>query len=1099
MKDVEILARYGPHPILPALPVLMLFSAVSLVAQTTLGTIRGLVTDPTGATVAGVSVMVRNRDTNIENRTTTNETGLYEVSNLIPGRYAVTGERAGFKTVVVSNILLETSATVRADLRLEVGELTTSVNVEASAPLISTESAELAAIRSNEVMVRLPLNSRGQFNGFYYDMLVLTPGATRGQGSNFSLAGARGFQWHTTVDGTSQRSPLFANSIGPAQSSMEMTSELRIQLANDKAESALPGGFYATSRSGANTIHGNAFYFHSNSRLAARNTFSTSVPFQVQNDYGGSIGGPAIKNRTFYFVTYERFPLRNERIFNSNVPTMAFRGGDFSSLLPRTVIRDPLSSEAFANNVIPAARLSQTALKIQQHFYPFPNFGAADNFQSNWRGTGAGSQYKTQIEGRADHKLSAANSLFVRWSWNRTGANVYDYNLVTMPRRDQDRRTTTVTVSDTHILRPSLLNEFRFGIMRTKNPAFNPLDGPALIQEFGLQGITWNSELAKGAPDFTFNNFEEIGASDIYQDPSERIHQVNDSVTWTRGAHTVKTGMELHWNRATNFPGGTSFPVRQFGAFSFSGAFSGFDYADFLLGLPQDASRANAAPLYNNVNTDFSFFVQDDWKITRKLTLNLGLRYDYNPPYHEKDGNFFNFDAASGRLVVPNEQSLQRVNPLFPKNLVPIVTASQAGLPEGLFFSDRNNFVPRFGFAYRPFPQGRTVLRGGYGIYIDDITSSLWGLGTGGPYISQESFTNTITGGAPLFQFPRAFPAGFGAIGAQSFSAINPHFVNPRIQQWNLTLEQEIWNMGIRVSYIGTNSRKLAWSQNINQPFPSTRPFSNDLRRFPALRNVLLRDNGALHNYHSLHLVAERKMKSGLYYQLGWTWAKNLTDAQSDSEGGSQPENAYDRAREYSNVDYTPRHRVAGTLLYDLPFGPGRPWLSNLHGVPKWLVGGWTVSSILVAQTGQFFSASFNGFDVSNTNTVGGRPDRLADGNLPSSQRSIFRWFDAAAFRVPGDLDGDGRPDVNVGRFGTSAPNVLLGPGTLDLAAGLHKEFRITDKFHAILQGTFRNALNHPNYGTPFTNIRAGNVTTIRTLNGQAGPRSGQVAMRIEF
>jgi hypothetical protein len=568
---------------------------------------------------------------------------------------------------------------------------------------------------------------------------------------------------------------------------------------------------------------------------------------------------------------------------------------------------------------------------------------------------------------------------------------------------------------------------------------------------------------------------------------------VVDNLTWTRGTHTIKTGVDLRFNRATNYPGGTSFPVQQFGTFGFTGAFSGFDYADFLLGLPQSASRASAAPLYNNLSTDFALFVQDDWKITRKLTLNLGVRYEFNPPYHEKDGNFFNFDVATGRVVVPTEDSKKRVNPLFPQNLVPIVTAAQAGLPESLYFTDRNNIVPRFGFAYRPFEHGRTVLRGGYGVYIDDLTSSLWGLGNGGPYISSESFTNSITNGVPLFQFPRAFPAGFGAIGAQSFNPIDPNFLNPYIQQYSLTLEQEFLDMGIRISYIGTNSRKLAYVRNINQPPPGSTPFNNNLRRFPALRDILLRENGGIHNYNSLHVVGERKMKSGVYYQLGWTWASNLTDSQSDSEGGSRSEDAYDRRREYSNVDYTPRHRVTGTLLWELPFGSG------LTGAPKWILGGWTLSSILVVQSGQFFSPSFTGFDVSNTNTVGGRPDRIADGNLPSSARTITRWFDASAFRVPGDLTSDGRPDVSAGRFGNSAPNILVGPGVFELSGGLHKEFRFKEKYRAILQGTFRNVINHPIYGNPNSSISATNVGTITGLNGLYGPRSGQVALRIEF
>ena len=258
--------------------ILLMAAASTVLSQTTLGSILGTATDSSGAAVPGVAVTVRNMRTGIQNRTLTRENGLYEVTHLIPGLYAVSAEQVGFKTVKVTDVLLETSAAARVDLPLEVGDVTTSVNVEAAATAINTESADVAAVRSNDVMVKLPLNTR---NGFYFNMLVLTPGAIRGQGSNVSLGGARGFQWHTTVDGTSTRSPLFANAVGPAESGMEMTAELRVQLANDKAESALPGGYYATSKSGTNEYHGNLFYYHSNSRLTARNTFSSSVPFQV--------------------------------------------------------------------------------------------------------------------------------------------------------------------------------------------------------------------------------------------------------------------------------------------------------------------------------------------------------------------------------------------------------------------------------------------------------------------------------------------------------------------------------------------------------------------------------------------------------------------------------------------------------------------------------------------------------------------------------------------------------------------------------------------------------------------------------------------------
>ena len=1093
--------RYFPR-IARSAAVCILLASASLQGQTTLGTIRGLASDSTGAVVPDLRVVIRNMETNISRQTFTEETGNYEVTPLIPGRYEVTGEKPGFKKVVISSILLETSSTVRADLRMEVGDVTTSVNVEAAAPAINTESAEVASLRSNQVIETMPINGRGQWDGYLRELAKLIPGCVETGGSESCAGGRGGGQWSIGADGTSQRSVLFGTDIGQTGLGMDMTGEVRIQLANDKAEAMLPAGAYASSKSGTNEYHGSLFWYHSNSRLAARNTFSLSVPFQVRNNYGGSFGGPIRRNRTFFFSTYERFPLRNERIFNPNVPTEAFRSGDFSSLLPQTVIRDPLSGSPFPRNVIPADRLSQSSLRIQERFYPSPNFGPPDSWQTNWRGTLPSSQFKTLIENRFDHKISDANSLFFRISWNRAGVNAWDSNLPTIPIRWQDRRATTMTLSDTHVFSPSLINEFRFGIMREHNPTDHPgLDGPTLVKEFGLQGITWNPQLAKGDPVFNFNNFQQAGTTSLFQDVRERIHQVVNNVTWNKRKHVVKAGIDLRWNSGKNFPGGTSFPVLQFGQFSFTGAFSSFDYSDFLLGLPQTASRANAAPLINAISTDMGLFVQDDWKITPKLTLNLGVRYEYNPPYHEQDDNIYNFDTVTGRVIVPSEAALGRVNPLFPSDLAPVVTASQAGVPKSLFYTDLNNFVPRFGFAYRPFTSLRTVIRGGYGIYIDDLTSSLWRNGTGGPFISQETFTNAVSDGAPRFQFPNAFPAGFGAIGAQSFNAIDPHLVNPYIQQWNLTLEQEFLDMGIRVSYIGTYSRQLVWTQNVNQPVAGLRSFSDSLRRFPALRDILLRQNGGIQNYNSLHVVAERKTQKGLYYQVGWTWAGNLTDDPSDGEGGAQAQDAYTRSMEYGNVAYSPRQRLAATLQYELPVGRGKA-LSGLNRALDLLIGGWTMSSVLVAQTGQFFNPVFSGFDVSNTNLTGNqRPDRAGNGNLPVSQRTVNRWFDSAAFIVPGDVTGDGRPDQNVGRFGNSGRGILEGPGFLNLDAGLYKSFWITERIRARLEGTFTNSLNHPNYGLPNTNIRSTSVGIITSLytSYAGGPRSGQVGLRVEF
>jgi hypothetical protein len=1063
--------------------------------QTILGTILGTATDASGAVVPGVSVTIRNQETGIEQHVATHDNGLYEVKNLIRGTYSVTAEQPGFKRFAVSGVLLESAATVRVDLRLATGELSSSIDVHASAPVINTESVDLANARGSETLTRLPLNVRGSFNGYFYDMVKLTPGVVAQSSNNFSFGGTRTYQFTTGVDGIITNSVLFGNSTGTAQSGLDFTQEFRVQLANANAESLTPGGFFATTKSGGNSRHGSLFYYYTGSKLKARNTFSSSVPFGLENNFGGSVGGPIIRNRTFYYVGIERFDGRTEAIMAPSVPTLNMRNGDFSALTD-TAIVDPLTGIPFPENKIPTARLSSVALKMQDLFFPLPNTGPADEFQSNWQGVRKNQPFKTQVETRIDHKLSDSNSLYGRISWNRGGTNDWPTELPTIPRLEQQRVTTTLAIGDTHIFSPTLLNEFRFGLMRHHNAYHSPIDGTEVVKKIGLEGLASNVVSPWGMPYMYFDNFTSLASddNDLAGDYLERTYQAGDSLTWIHGGHTLKAGTDIRRNL------GSQYPIESylaFGVYTFAGEYTGFDYADFLLGIPGSAKRVSSAPMYHLMNTNVSFFLQDDWKVNRHLTLNLGVRYDYNPPYHEQDGRIFNFDPANGRIVVPNENSMKYLSAAFPKDLAQIVTASEAGYPGNLMYSDLNNFTPRIGFAYRPFDSDDTVLRGGYGIYTDYITAQLYDASAvAGPFVSNESFNNELVNGTPRFAFPNAFPSGFGAIGSQDFNAVNPHLRNPYIQQWSFTAERAFKGTGLRVSYIGTSNRQAVWAPNLNQPVPSLTAFDSSLTAFPAFNVVRWETNGGNQTYHSLHVVAEHKARNGLYYQFGWIWAKDLTDALAEGKAVGSPQNSYARYMDRTDVAYVPRHSWTGNLVYDLPFGPGRTWLTGLRGPARHILGGWTVSSILTARTGTFFSPSFSAFDVSNTNTVGGRPDRIANGNLDSSQRSIAHWFDNTAFQVPGDTNGDGRPDVAVGRFGNSAPNVLVGPGLFNLNAGLHKHFRILERLDLVLQGTFTNVLNHANYNNPNANIRSALVG--RITSAQAA-RAGQLAARLEF
>lgn len=1070
-------------------------------SQTTFGTITGTVLDPSGLAVPGVKVNVKNEGTNISHETTSDERGNYLVSHLNPGTYTVTASLAGFKRFAKTGIILETAATVRADVPLEVGEVTAEVTVTGGAPLVESETSNIAGVRTGLVMVRMPINVRGSFNGFFYDMLQLTPGAQQGTGSAYSLGGTRGNQTQFTLDGTSTNSAMFGNAIGPAQASMESVRELKIDLANNKAEYNLPGMVTGTSKSGENQLHGSLFYYHSNGAFNARNTFSRTVPFRIEHDTGGSIGGPVYipkaydgRDRSFFFFTYETFPSRSERVSAPNVPTEKFRRGDFSALLPKTVVKNPFTGQPFTNNVIPPELLSSVSVNVQERFYPHANYGDADSYVGNWRGNIRGQGFKHHQDVRIDHRVTNENSVFGRLTYARMGQNVSDTDLPDIGNRQQNRKALAATVADTHIINPQTINEFRFGAVWNTNPYSIPIHGPTIVKELGLEGLSPTLPNVNGMPFFNITGLTAVSTSEPFGYVDERTYTFVDNVSWTRETHNLKGGVEFRRNAGKSYP---SNPNGSFGNFSFSGTYSGFGYADFLLGLPQTSSRLNPAPPAKLLNTDFSFFLQDDWKVSRRLTLNLGIRYDLNPPYHEAEGRLFNFDPVSGNIVVPGEEGLKAVNPLFPSHLIPIVTADSANFPKSLFNTDKNNIAPRFGFAFRPTASATFVIRGGYGFYSDPNTASLYNAGTGGPFISSESFTNSIKDGVPLFKFPRGFPSGFGAIGSQSFSPISVNIKNAYIQQWNFTVEREVLRMGLRASYIGTASHQLVWAQNVNQPPPSTTPFNNNMRKFPNIRNIDYRANGGNSIYHSLHFVAERKFLNGLYYQFGWTFAKSLTDVASESETGSRPENSFNRAAERGRVPYMAKHRVVGQLLYTLPFGPGRPFLAGLSGVARALVAGWTISSALTTQTGTWFSPTFSGYDVSNTNTVGGRPDRIDEGLLPASERTIDRWFDAGAFRVPGDVTGDGKPDVVVGRFGNSGVNILDGPGSFVLNAGIHKEFSISERARVILQFTTTNMPNHVNYGLPSTDISS--PAAVGKIRSAGAARTGQLAARIEF
>jgi len=1071
-----------------------------LTAQTTFGTIRGTVLDPAQAAVPRVEVTVTNEGTNISRQTTTADGGDYEVTHLNPGSYSVTAEAPGFQRLVYQRVLLETGQSLRIDMKMSVGHVTENITVSSEVPLVETDTGTISDVRTGRQMRELPLNMvRGDaFGGGIFKYMSLSPGSFRYEGaSSHSFGGSRSSQNNFVMDGT-QLGDQGGGQVTPAQPSFESVQEMKLIMVNNSAEYPGVASVIVTSKSGTNKFHGSLFHQYSTGSLNARNFFATGKPFRVYNQFGASIGGPVLlpryngRNRTFFFYAFEGNRNHTQTVFNSSVPTAAIRRGNFSqvrdSRAALIVVRDPANNQPFAGNLIPASRVSPVSARIQDRFFQAPNFGPPDQLQQNLRAQVGNAPLWNHFDTRIDHRINDKNSFFGRFSWRNMPTPVPEGELPDTGLRDQMRRIRNMSLVDTHIFSPRVINELRAGFAWHENRFQGPLRGLPIVRELGIRGLTATADIA-GVPNVRINDFSQITQIE-HQRSQDMVYDFIDNLTIVKGRHSLKLGYNFRRQQASR----NSIPITIFGRYDFTGAFTGFSYADFLLGIPQSTFRNTPQGRTYGRNQIHAGYIQDDFKLHSRLTLNLGLRYEWMNPFADKFDRMFNFDPATGNLVVPTRTVIERdVVPIFPAS-IGIVSAQEAGFPRrGLRRGDNNNFGPRVGLAWRPLDHNRTVVRSGFGVYHNNLSSSTFHtLSQGGPFTSNENFVNRIVNGVPLFQFPEPF-LGVGSPGSQNISAVEAGLFNPYTMQWNFTLEQEFLATGFRASYIGTRSVNLLYRRNFNQPPASVTPFNNNRRPYPQYRNVTLVANGGNSMYHALQVEAERKLARGVYYQVGWTWAKQLSHGLDSGEQGAGIQDAYNRRPEWGDDLFLGRHRMVASYIWELPFGPGRKWLNGWRGLAGQLVGGWNLSGITLFQTGQRFTPSFTGRDPSNTDTIGGRPDRIGAGNLPKSERTIDRWFDFNAFVIP---------PLNAGRFGNAGNGILAGPGTVNWDLGLYKNVSLGERRRLEFSFTTTNALNHPNFSTPNADISS--ITQrgrIRSLQSQdeSGARTVMLGTRIEF
>jgi Carboxypeptidase regulatory-like domain len=1071
-----------------------------LLGQGTEGAITGTVTTQDGAVLPNAQVVVTNDGTNISRSVTTNSKGDYVVAGLNPGTYTVKVETPGFAAVLDSDVVLASQQTLRTDVTMKVGSTNSTVTVTAGDSVIETEMPSISSTVSAQTLTNSSSNllstsdSTGDSGLLFYTSLL--PGGSQAGGSfDWSMYGSRGSEAYYNVDGISSNSALYGNMVGPSLPPFGMIQEVEYTAVNNKAELGQLLNVSVITKSGTNAIHGDVFDNYASNVLQARNYFANSVGGLVQNDFGADIGGPIIKNKLFLFASGEFLREAQPISINPSVPTLAMRGGDFSSLLQGPnpiVINNPYTGVPFQDNKIPMGMLNAGALTWQNMFYPLPNFGSPTSYIANFRGTYPQHIYTNRYYLRGDYAFSPHNTIFARVGYIRSSPEVLDSGLPPSLTgyRVQKRHTWQGVLSDSWILTPHMINVAKFGLTHTANDFGGEIEGQPLVDSLGITGLQVAPDDKTGIPSLFLNNFTSPVQLPDSQ-PTEQTVQFVDQVTYERGAHTIKAGAEYRPMQAEQYFNPT------FGTYSFTGSFSNFDYADFLLGLPQTTGYTYPrTPQYSRL-WYLNSFVQDDWKIKRNLTLFLGVRYEYNSPAVDKYNVIASFDPKTGAIVVPNLTiAQQNINPVFPSQ-IPIETAQTAGFPDR---SMRNSFklavYPRFGFAYRPFKDENTVIRGGYGIFNDEISAALFSYLYGGPYGVTVGYTNGLVNGAPLvdFQHPINSAAGGIGAGAVSIQTFDHNYRNPYVQQFNLTLEQNLgFSTSLRLSYIGTRAVKLTYATNVNQVAASTTPFSQSATPYPLFYSAYLFRNGGYENYNALSAEVNRTFRHGLSYEAGFTWAKNLTDDDdtlaNGIEGGVTAENTYNLSRQKGNAKFTPRVSFVSNVIWELPFGRGERLL-NADNFASRFVGGWRLSAAYLSQSGDFLSPGFSGPDPSNTNQFAGAAQRVGGSLAPQSKRSITNWFNATAFAVPQN-----------GTFGSGSFGTVEGPNMNALNAALFKSFPVFRETSFELRGSFTNVLNHTNFGDPNVTITDNSVgqITSTTTKSFGGPRSGLVSGRFVF
>src|SRR5262245_16928476 len=1067
--------------------VLLLFAGslllTSVSAQTTTGDIIGAVRDSAGAALVGVTVTLTDLNTNATSQTTTDERGEYIFTKLKPGRYSVAAEKQGFQKYVLSGIQLLVGQRIRVDVPLQAGAVKETLEVIGGAVLLESESASLGQVVEEKRIRDLPLNGRNFMQLAHISAGVVPLGIGSSPVSSWtgrsdqsaSISGQRESSNSYLLDGIETRNSRFGSTgIRP---SIDAIQEFRIQRNTFSSEFGHGTAVInAAIKSGGNEFHGSVFEFLRNNHFDARNFFDLGrrPPFQ-QNNFGATFSGPMRRNKAFFFGNYEGFRQRLSRELKGFYPLPSQLQGDLSGLTdsqgnPVTIF-DPLTGQPLPGNRIPAQRFSAVAKNLIP-FIPTPNLTGDARF--NTIKTAPRQNDFDQFHIRVDQNLTAKDQSYYRVSYS--DENIFVPSIAALRGERFPQRAINAALSETHTFSSSLINEFRFGYNRSKTFRVSEGSfGKNFAKEVGLKNTTTNP-FSFGIPNIGIGGFDSFGSIPQSIGAIEQIFQWTDNLSWTKGKHNFKTGADIRRDRYfqdTNFAGNPGF--------SFNGQFSckpdtrgaiplGCAITDFLLGFPSSLSASVGDSSQNLRSTFLGLYAQDDFKVTPRLTLNIGLRYEYEAPPYEINNKGKIFDFREQRIKVAGKD-----------------------IRRSLVLPDRNNFAPRIGLAWTPFGE-KTVLRAGFGIYYDLVNWNEQQFHVIGPPFFQSISLSSLAG-RPTLILDEMLPA-LEFVAQPTVFTLDEHNRSPYVYQWSFGIQRQVSrDLLVELDYAGSAGRKLGQRTNPNaglpdtpggQTFGATVPLA-DRRPINAIGDILLAHNGGNSSYNAFSLRVDKRFAQGFSVLGSYTWSKAIDSGHTDEFSTHPLFLQFDRG--LSTFDA--RHRLVLSYIWELPVGKGKHFLSNVRGVADKLLSGWQINGITTFQSGQPRSVGHGGLGPIAGSFVNARADRLGPGNCSSCRENIRDtpnlgpYFRLEDFRIP-----------QARTFGTAGRNILIAPGINNWDFSVFKNTSVGERLNVQFRAEFFNLFNHAQFGPPDTGLSSPNYGRILSARES---RDIQLALKFLF